>query len=251
MHFLTEPYAAAIIFSFLVAGAVKGLVGIGLPTILLVLNSQFLDPRLAISIALIPIAVTNAWQVFHSGEIVRAFKEYLPFLLVSLPVVWFTATFSTNIPNSTMYLLTGVAVVGFVAASVLSNGLNKYRPNNDLFLQAPSGLATGLIGGATSIWAPAIIIFLSVRGAVKDEFVRASGLLIFLSCIPLTAGYFRSGALTPELATTSLALLAPTILGFQMGAVIRSRLSERTFWNVLLISFLLMGGNLIRKGVIG
>ena len=65
--------------AFLIAGTVKGAVGIGLPTTAIGLMTLAIDPRTAIALILVPMIVSNAWQVDRSGEILAAARRYLPF----------------------------------------------------------------------------------------------------------------------------------------------------------------------------
>jgi len=55
---------------FLLAGVVKGALGIGLPTISISILAQFTDPRVAIALLLLPAIVSNTWQVYRGGQIV-------------------------------------------------------------------------------------------------------------------------------------------------------------------------------------
>lgn len=45
---------------FVLAGSVKGLVGIGLPTAAISMLTMVIDPRTAIALGLVPIVVSNA-----------------------------------------------------------------------------------------------------------------------------------------------------------------------------------------------
>jgi uncharacterized membrane protein YfcA len=113
-----------------------------------------------------------------------------------------------------------------------------------------AGILAGLMGGLTSVWAPPMAVYLAARHVPKTEFVRASGLLIFLGSLPLAAGYIHQGYLTGELTLISLALLVPAFAGFALGEALRQRMSEQTFRQALLVVFLLMGLNLIRRALI-
>ena len=53
---------------FLFAGTVKGLVGLGLPTITIALTSLFLPLPEAIALIALPTIVTNVWQAAVGGN---------------------------------------------------------------------------------------------------------------------------------------------------------------------------------------
>jgi acyl CoA:acetate/3-ketoacid CoA transferase beta subunit len=53
--------------AFALAGGIKGIVGLGLPTISAALMASVIDLRTAIGILIIPLLVTNLWQVVQVG----------------------------------------------------------------------------------------------------------------------------------------------------------------------------------------
>ena len=66
---LDEPAAlAAIAAVFLLAGVVKGVIGLGLPTICLGLLILFVDLPSAMALLLAPSFVTNLWQACVGGH---------------------------------------------------------------------------------------------------------------------------------------------------------------------------------------
>ena len=50
-------------FSFFIAGVVKGVIGIGLPTTAITLMTFFVSPLTALGLNLIPMTVSNMWQL--------------------------------------------------------------------------------------------------------------------------------------------------------------------------------------------
>ena len=65
-----EPELVAIAIGvFLLAGIIKGLIGIGLPTAAVGMLSQVIDPRVAIALMVFPSLLSNAWQVWRMGDL--------------------------------------------------------------------------------------------------------------------------------------------------------------------------------------
>ncbi|MDU8944025.1 sulfite exporter TauE/SafE family protein [Ovoidimarina sediminis] len=234
--------------AFLIAGTVKGAVGIGLPTTAIGLMTLAIDPRTAIALILVPMIVSNAWQVYRSGEILTAARRYLPFAAALMAGVWVTVSLTANAPDRVLFGVLGVAILIFVAVNA-----TRFAPRIPDAFDRPAqigfGIVAGVMGGLTSVWAPPMAVYLAARRVPKDEFVRASGLLIFLGSLPLAFGYLREGFVTTPLLLLSLGLLVPTILGFTLGEALRTRLSEEAFRRVLLGVFFLMGLNLVRRAV--
>ena len=103
------------------------------------------------------------------------------------------------------------------------------------------------MGGLTSVWAPPLAIYLAARRIPKEEFVRVSGLIFFIGSIPLLLAYLAQGHLNKELSILSMFLLLPTFVGFWLGEKIRNKMSEIVFKKFILVLFLIMGLDLIRR----
>ena len=54
---------------FFLAGAIKGIVGLGLPTVSLVLLTLVFDLKSAMAMIIIPSLITNIWQGFVGGAL--------------------------------------------------------------------------------------------------------------------------------------------------------------------------------------
>ena len=235
-------------FAMLLAGTIKGAVGLGLPTTALGLMTQAIDPRTAIALVLIPMLTANAWQVYRQGETLRALRTYAPFSIALAIGVFVTLILTRDAPDRFLFAALGTTILGYVALSL--TGWSPSLPDRwDRPAQVAFGTFGGILGGLTSVWAPAMALYLAARRTPKAEFVRATGLLICCGSIPLAIGYVSQGFVTIETAAVSVGLLAPTFAGFAIGERLRNRLSEVAFRRWLLAVFLLMGLNLIRRAV--
>lgn len=234
--------------AFFAAGSVKGIASVGLPMTALGILTFFTDPRTAFACALVPIFVANALQIWRAGSVKTAIRRYLPFLICM--VVGIPLTLAATIEASDQLLMgvLGLTVLVFVAINI-SRWAPRVAAQWDRAAQIGFGTSAGLLGGLTSIWLPAIMIYLLARDTPKEEFVRATGLLLFAGSVPLFAGYVAAGFLTGPLALLSCALIVPTWAGMSLGAHFRGRLSEAAFRKVLLTVFALIGLNLIRRAL--
>jgi len=246
---MSDPFILGLIaISFLVAGTIKGAVGIGLPTAAMGLMTLTLDPRTAISLILMPMLLSNAWQVYRSGDTRRAMRSYLPLALTLMIGVALAVSLARNAPDRLLLATLGVSLLIFVAVNA-SRWTPRIPDSHDRPAQIVTGAIAGIMGGITSVWAPPMAVYLAARQVGKDEFVRASGLLIFLGSLPLVIGYMFQGYLTRDLGLVSLVMLVPTFAGFAFGERLRNRFSEAGFKRMLLVIFTLIGLNLIRRAV--
>lgn len=236
--------------AFLIAGAIKGAAGLGLPTAAIAGMTLVLEPRVAIAIVLFPMLVLNAWQWISAGELLRSARQYAPFSAVLFVCVAITTFASKNVVDQYLMVMLGCVIILFVAVS-WSGKLPILPAKHDLKAQMGFGMFAGVVGGMTSAWAAPMGMYLNMRETQKDEFIRASGFMITVGSLPLCLAYAQLGFLTGPLAVTSLIMIVPAMIGFGLGAIVRNRLPQHIFRDVVLGVFLVLALNLIRRAVIG
>ena len=234
------------IFALFLAGTVKGAVGLGLPTTAVGFLSLALDPRSAIALALIPMLITNIWQLYRAGEIRRTIRRYLPFSASLFVVAFVTLVLTTNAPERVLLAVLGVMMLIYVGVSV-TRWAPQVPDRLDRLAQLIAGSVSGVAGGLVGIWAPPMAVYLTSRQTSKEEFIRAGGLILAVGSAPVVVGYIQAGFLVPPLIAGSILLLIPTFAGFALGERLRGRLSEEGFRRALMVFFALMGLNLLRR----
>ena len=247
---MTDAKTIAVIatFVFLLAGIIKGTVGIGMPTVSVGVLSQIIPPHTAIALVVFPLLASNLWQVIRTGAGLATLRRYG--LLVGCLVVslWATTFLTARVPADLLLGIISAAMLIFSVTSLLGTQI-MIADRHDGPAQAITGLAAGVLGGLTSIWALPLVTYLMGRKADSDEFVRAVGLFLLIGSVPLMLWFWQTGLLNGQTAPLSLAMIVPTILGFSVGEVIRRRLDAQAFKKVLLWFFLLMGLNLLRRAL--
>ena len=68
---METSFLLAVGASFLVAGFVKGVVGLGLPTVAMGTLSLVMPPVQAAALLIVPSMVTNVWQLAASAGVAR------------------------------------------------------------------------------------------------------------------------------------------------------------------------------------
>lgn len=241
-----NPLLPLACFAFLMAGTIKGIAGIGLPTAALGIMTLSIDPRISISLILVPMLATNSWQMVSAGQLMRTARRYAPFALCLVGGVAFT-TVSTSTADDRL-LLGGLGLV--ILLFVWLTWAGSIPPVSDSWdrpIQIILGLFAGGIGGLTGTWAAAIAIYLTSRRVDKDEFIRATGFLIFAGSIPLIISYIFLGFANGPVLGVSFAMMVPAFIGMWVGTRIRNRLSVEGFRKSILIIFLILAANLLRR----
>lgn len=234
--------------AFLAAGTIKGLIGIGLPTITISIMSQTVDPRIPIALLLIPALVTNTWQVYRGRRWRRSLATLWPFCAVMMVTMYISSQFAPLASTDMLVLGIGCVVVLWTLTSFIKTP-PRVPAHFDGFVQTVAGGLSGFLGGLTAIWSPPMLMYLLSRRVDKEDFVRFTGFIIIAGTVPLTIGYINNGLLTRELAMAGCLMLIPTLGGFSIGERLRSRLNGPQFQKIVLVIFFLMGLNLIRRAV--
>ncbi len=238
-------YAMAVFF---LAGCVKGVVGIGMPMTAIGILSQFIDPRTAILMAVIPIIAGNLMQTYRSGRFLQTLVQYR-FFAISLGVFIFLSTLLVPyVQTEVLVVALGVVILIFAITSLAF--APPFLPDRyDRMAQLVAGTISGVIGGLTTIWGPPMVMYLLARRVEKDDFVRVTGVLLLVGSVPLLTGYVIGGVMDGAMARMSALMVLPVLGGFWVGERLRSRLEPEVFRKILLVVFLLMGLNLLRRGL--
>lgn len=242
----SDPTTLLIAAVFVLAGVVKGTIGIGMPTVAVGILSQFVPPHFVIALVVVPMLVVNAWQIWRTRVGVEMIQRY--WILISLLVasLWITTFFTARAPAGLLLGVIGTSIVVFAGTS-LARPLPALPDRLDRPAQVATGLAAGILGGLSAIWSPPMVSYLIVRRVDREEFVRATGLFIFIGSIPLAIGFWQTGLLDGQVAVISAWMILPVLLGFSIGEVLRQRMGAERFRRVVLWLFLIMGINLLRR----
>jgi hypothetical protein len=79
---LTFTHPVAIGLTFVLAGVVKGVTGMGLPTVAMALLGLWMPPAQAAAVLIIPSLVTNVWQFLSGPHRLALLLRIWPMLLM-------------------------------------------------------------------------------------------------------------------------------------------------------------------------
>src|SRR4030088_3698250 len=137
-----EPLLILIAAAFLLAGFIKGVIGMGLPTVSMGLLAVTMQPSHALAIVIVPAVVTNIWQTFV-GPYLRDIIRRLWTLMVGTVVgIWLNAGMLTG-PHARY----GTIVLGVLLVIYAIIGLSKFSFRVDRAHENWAGGIVGLITG--------------------------------------------------------------------------------------------------------
>jgi uncharacterized membrane protein YfcA len=94
---------------FFIAGAVKGVIGLGLPVVSLGLLTAALDLQTAMALLIVPSFVTNLWQSVVGGNAKVVLRRLWPFLVTATVTVWIGVAALTRLNPSLLAALLGAS----------------------------------------------------------------------------------------------------------------------------------------------
>jgi hypothetical protein len=239
-----------LIATFVLAGFVKGVIGLGLPTVALGILTASIGLKEAMAIIILPSFLTNVWQALSGGAMKQILKRLWPLLILSLLFIWFSADLLLIVDVKWLSTLLGITLLIYSITGIVG-----FAPQTPLKIQkwltplvgAINGVMTGLTGASVM---PGVLYIQSL-GWPKDVFVQAMGVLFMSSAVGLALGMGKNNLFTPELAMISGLAFIPAIVGMLIGQWVRDKLEERLFRKVFWVSVLFMGLYIVVRSLAG
>lgn len=226
---------------FILAGLVKGVIGMGLPTIAIGLLGLIIAPVEAAAMLVLPSLITNIWQLISGPSFIALLKRFKT-LLVGI---------CCGTPFGVSFIVSGhtaivTAGLGLVLMAYGAYGLSAARLNvsarTESWLTPVIGFFTGIVSGATGIAALPVAPYFTALELKRDELIQALGLSFSMASIALAIGLWITGEFEMEIATVSLLALAPAFVGMFLGQYLRKKIPQDKFRRYFFLSLLLLGG---------
>ncbi len=237
-----------IALTFLLAGTVKGVIGMGLPSVSLALLTASLGLPQAMALLIVPSFVTNVWQAVTGGNALRILKRIWLFLVMASVTVWLGAAALTRVNLDLLSALLGVLLVLYAVLGM--SGARFSMPRRQEVWAGPLlGGVNGVLTGMTGSFVVPGVIFLQAIGLPRDMLIQSMGMLFTISTLALAISLKGNGLLTAELSGISAVAVVPALIGMVLGQRLRRRLSETVFRRVFFVALLLLGLYIIADAV--
>jgi len=242
------PHTLLIAGTFVLAGLVKGVIGLGLPTVAMGLLGLVMLPAEAAALLLVPSLVTNLWQILAGPRFGRLLLRLWGMMLGIVAGTW---AGSGLIVSATAHHATAALGAALVLYAVI--GLAKLQmrvpPRSERWAGPVVGAVTGVVTGATGVFVIPAVPYLGSLGLDRDDLIQALGLSFTVSTLALAAGLAWHGALALQAAATSLLALVPALAGMALGGWLRARVRPETFRLCFFVGLLALGGELVWRGL--
>jgi len=262
---------------FVLAGMVKGVTGMGLPTVAMALLCLFMPPLEAAALLIVPSLLTNVWQLASGEPVYPLWQRFWPMLAaICFGTLAGSAAFGAlggasgadvAAVVSGASASAGAAGVGFTGAAaqwvggigagaILGAALAVYGVLGLLavrfsvparvepWLSPAMGALTGVLSAASGVFVLPAVPYLQALGLKRDELVQAMGLSFTASTAALAITLAMHDALQPAAAGASLLAQFPAMAGMYLGQRLRQRMDPLIFRRCFFGALVALGAHL-------
>lgn len=233
-------------FSLFVGGAVKGVVGLGLPLVAMPFLTLSFSLKQSVGLLVLPMVASNLVQAFQGGLFVASLRRFWPLLLVLLVTVATATKLLVIVPQEVLFIVIGTSIIVFPLIA-------HFRPHlrvsgaTERWLGPLVGVIAGVIGGISTFYGAPLMLYLVWLRLPKDLFVASISLMYFVGATGLLAGLVLFGVTQFSGLGLSVLGCAPVFAGLWLGQRLRVRLDERRFALILLAVYLATGLSFLAK----
>ncbi len=232
----------------LLAGGVKGVIGLGLPTVSLAILTIIFDLPSAMVIILAPTLVTNILQAAVGGYAKAIFRRLWFFFLTTTATIWLGVAVLIRIELFWLTALLGVLLITYAVLSLIGCQFTVQSCH-----EKPIGFIAGLLNGlATGMTGSSVVpgvMYLQAIGLPRDMLIQSMGMLFAISVVALGAGLQYSLFLDSQRMSLSVIAVLPALAGMILGRKIRGMLSESIFKKMFFSALLVLGLYLVISAV--
>ena len=240
---------AAIAGAFLLAGFVKGVIGLGLPTVSIGLLGLLMTPAQAAAVLVVPSLVTNIWQAAVGGGLLALTRRLWPLLAGICAGTALGVVVLPHDDNGRATVWLGLALAVYAALGLVK--VEFFVPRHaETWLGLLMGAATGAITVATGIFVMPGTPYIQSMEFDRDKLVQALGLSFTVSTITLAAALAYTGQVQTSLAWPSIVALAAALAGMGLGQLTRGKIKAETFRLCFFVGLMLLGLHLALRGLL-
>ena len=238
-----------VIATFLLAGTVKGVIGMALPTVSLGVLAATIGLKEAIVLMTIPSFVTNVWQGAVGGHLAELMKRLWLLLVAMLAGIWLATAALTMEDTSILAALLGVTLVIYAIAGLTTPQMP--RPGRrEPWMSPIIGGTTGLLAGLTGSTVIPVVPYLQTLGMNRNTFIQAMGICFSAAALGLALALGGRDLFPRDLGLLSAVGVIPALIGMTFGQMLRKRLSEQRFRQVFFYSTIVLGLYIAARAVI-
>ena len=247
LYFEQTNIVAAVVSSLIVAGFLKGVIGVGMPVVALPLLSRFIDVKSAAMLLSMPLILSNLPQALEGGKTGRCLMQLMPVILGMLPGLFLGVRVLLALDVNVAKIITGLVLMGVGGVTLPAPKL-KLQPRLILPAGIAFGFFGGVLGGIAAMPGPLVFIFLLAKGLHGQAFTKEASLYLVVSAGLLAILLTASSQFSWLDVSISTGAMLPVMLGMYVGQRMRDRIAPETFKKLVLIAAMAAGAELLRQG---
>src|SRR5712671_7909474 len=148
LYFEQPTIIAAVACSLVLAGLLKGIIGVGMPVVALPLLSLFIDIKSATMLLSMPLIFSNVPQALEGGKTGRCLMQLMPVFLGMIPGLFLGVRLLLALDANVAKIIAGLVLMGVGGVTLLAPKLQ---------LQSGLVLPTGItFGGIAAMPGPLV-----------------------------------------------------------------------------------------------
>ena len=240
---------AAVVCSLIVAGLLKGTIGVGMPVVALPLLSLFIDVKSAAMLLSMPLIFSNLPQALEGGKTGRCLVQLMPVILGTIPGLFLGVRVLLVVDTSVAKIIAGLVLMGIGGVTLLAPKL-QLQSRFVLPTGITFGFFGGILGGIAAMAGPLVFIFLLAKGLNGKAFTKEASLYLVVSAGLLATLLTASRQFNWLDVLVSTAATLPVVLGMYVGQHMRDKIAPETFKTLVLIAVISAGADLLRHGFV-
>lgn len=225
---------------FLLAGTIKGVIGLGLPTVAMALLALWMPPAHAAALLIVPSLATNLWQTGPRATFKPVLRR-IGGMQAGIVAGTLGGALWLGVPGGAWASVAlGVALVAYALWGLTGRQLH-VPPGRERWLGPAVGAATGLVTAVTGVFAIPAVPYMQALGFQRDALIQAMGISFTTSTVVLAIGLAGNGGYSVSALGGSIAMLLPAIGGMALGTWLRKRLPVAVFRRCFLAGLALLG----------
>ena len=238
-------YLVVVAAAFLLAGLVKGVTGLALPTVGVGLLSLAMPPAHAAALVVVPALITNLWQMMTGPGLWGLVRRLWPMQLGICLGTWASASLMAGSETAFASVVLGIALIAYAVFGLMNVRVPDVPARAEWWLGAFVGGATGFISAATGVFVIPAVPYLQALGFEREEFMQALGLSFTVAAIALAGSLVSAGTLNLGTGLYSLLALVPALAGMIVGQHLLRVMRPETFRRWFFSGLAVLGAHLV------
>lgn len=236
--------------TFFVAGLVKGLVGMGLPAIVLGVLAAPLGLQEAIGFILFPSFCANIYQSLVGGALTMLLRRFWAFFLAAVLGIGVGVSILAGGRDQVLLGLLGAVLCIYTGLNLSGRRLPPPAAERETVYGPIAGGLGGVMFGMTGVFIVPGILYLQALGLKRDVLIQAMGISFIIITIAIAGFMTGHGILHMAQILISVIALVPMFAGIVIGTRYRQSIPEDLFSRVIMIALFLNGLHLMARAML-